>query len=182
MTGTQLATFTTLVVTAVLMIVLLIIAGPRLARMLFRHRFDTIRDDCMDAILGGQLPPDAPTVQEFMQLVDDAISECSQLTLARLLSLHLALAQSGVDLDGDTSLPGIAELEPDQRQLLEGLDLRAQAAFISYLTWGSPLGWALVPFLQIASRLPDKKVLAREAMQNTPMGRRPTTLQHLTGH
>ena len=55
LTDAQAATFVTLLAALTCLFLLVILGVPRLARLLFRHRLEVIRDDCMDAILDDQL-------------------------------------------------------------------------------------------------------------------------------
>jgi hypothetical protein len=171
--STQLESFVTLTATSALVIILVILGGPRLARLLFRQRVESIRDDCMDAILDGRLQR-GPLVDRFLAAIEHGAERARWRTLPRIVALYIACVNLGVGRAGPAERPSYAELRPDERDMMHSLETRVEAAYQSYLVWGSPAGWAFGPLVLIAHHIrPRGKLattdgtlpaLAREAM------------------
>lgn len=152
MTSAQLGSLVTLVTASAVVIILVLFGTPRLARLLFRHRLESIRDDCVDAILDDRLRREPP-VDSFLGLVDYAAEHARWLTLPRALAMYAAYAGLGVDVTELAAIPSYCELEPAERKIMHDLDSRCQAAFWSYMTWGSPFGWVIGLLTLIARRV-----------------------------
>lgn len=192
MTSTQTASFVILITALVLILLLLIIGVPRLARLLFRHRLEIIRDECIDAILDDHLR-EAPSVRHFLRTVETATQISHYLTLSRLFALAWAMIDSGVDTKTAVTPPAsYDDLHRAEREIMRQLDSRLCRAYASYLNWGSPASWPRRPFVALAGLIRPaghiamaRKALpavARETLQDTAARRspaRPIPVPHL---
>jgi hypothetical protein len=152
MTSAQAQSFATLITALAVVLTIVLAWAPKLARLLFRHRLDAIRDEGVDAILDGRLRQEPP-VDAFLQAVDQGRKYARWLTLARNVAILSAPADLGVDDPIVMHSPNSSwELDGHERKIMHGLEQRIADAFRSYLIWGSPLGWALAPIALIASR------------------------------
>lgn len=173
MTSTQIESFATLIAASGVVIILVLVGGPALARLLFSSRLEAIHDAAVDAVLDGQLQPEHP-VTIFTEAVDHAAEHPRWLTLARSGAILRALKDLGVDDPTElVSQLSYSELEPHERKIMFALEQRTFAAFRSYLIWGSPLGWVVAPLMFLIHFHPGKKftktdravpAVAREAM------------------
>ena len=165
MTSTQTASFVALIAALVLIYLLAIIGVSRLARLLFRHRLEVIRDDCVDATLEGRLP-ETPSVRRFLHTVETGAAVSHVLTLPRLFALAQALVDMGVHIE-EVALPTCyADLQPVERKIMYQLEERLCCAYKSYLNWGSPASWARRPFISLAGLLrpSGRTAKAKEAL------------------
>jgi hypothetical protein len=145
-TSAELGAFASLIAASGLVIFLILVGVPAVARLLFRYRLETVRDDCVDAVLDGQLPSD-PSVKAFVGSVDRLATRARDLTLPRAVAMYITFLRFGVP---ENALPEPAcyrELEPAQHKLMDEFERRRGAALWSYLTWGSLMGWVLAPAL-----------------------------------
>jgi hypothetical protein len=172
-TSTQVESFGTLIATAGVLVAIVLVGGPSLARLLFRSRLEAVHDAAVDAILDGRLQPQRP-VKAFVRAVDHAAEHARWMTLARAAAMVRALRDLGIG-DPTQLVPALSycELEPPERKLMHEFEERTYAAVRSYMIWGSPLGWVLAPFVFFGRFHPGKKftktdttvpVVAREAM------------------
>jgi hypothetical protein len=150
-TSTELGVFATLIATSAVVIVLILTGVPRLARLLFRQRLETIRDDLVDAVLDGRLPREA-SLQSFIKSLDQVGDQARLLTLPRAIAMYLALVKLRVPNATLGPVDSFGSLESDERRLMHEFEKRRQSALWSYLTWGSPLGWAMAPLLVAITR------------------------------
>jgi len=189
-TGAQIESFVTLIAASAVVIILVFVGVPRLARLLFRHRMESIRDDGVNEILDGRLRREPP-VDMFLETVDHAAEHARWVTFARSAAILLALKDLGVEDPSEVArAPSYCELESGERKIMHDLEERTYAAFRSYMIWGSPLGWAIAPVALIASRLhPESKLaktedalpaLARDAMSGD-QGSHPKTARWAAG-
>jgi hypothetical protein len=156
-TSTQIESFVTLVVASGVVIVLVLVGGPALARLLFRFRLEAVHDAAVDAVLERRLRPERP-VTIFTEDVDRAAEHPHWVTLARGGAMLRALKDLGVE-DPTKLIPQLSysELEPSERKIMHELEQRTFSAFRSYLIWGSPLGWALAPLVFLIHFHPGRK-------------------------
>ena len=176
MTGAQTASFVVLTTAVVLVYLLVVIGVPRLARLLFRHRLDVIRDECVDAILDGRLH-EATSVRRFLRTIDTAMAISRELTLPRIFALAQALVDVGIDLSQVIPRGWYADLEADEQKIMVQLDKRLCHAYGTYLDWGSPVSWVRRPFVLLIEQLRPAgdtakarkavAVVARETLQPT---------------
>lgn len=150
-TSSGVGSFVSLIAAAALVIILILIGIPSLARILLRYRLDTLRDDCVDAILDGKLPRDS-SVQSFIRSVERIGPRARLLTLSRAIAMYLAFVKLGTPVSDLTIAPSYHHLTSDERKLMSDFDSRRQAALWSYLIWGSPMGWAIAPVLLVINR------------------------------
>jgi hypothetical protein len=167
--------------TSALVFALVILGGPRLARLLFRQRLEAVRDDCMDEILNGRLRRD-PAVDKFLTATARGAERAQWRTLPHLLALYVACVQLKVRRPAQQ--PTYTGLQPGEREIMKDLDARVERAYRSYLRWGSPLGWAqALLVLTVRLRHPRAKVislhrLARQAMSDDTTGQQPERRKH----
>jgi hypothetical protein len=179
----QTASFTTLIAALVLICLLVIIGVSRLARLLFRHRLEVIRDECVDAILEGHLHK-TPSVRHFLRTVEAGTAVSHVLTLPRLFALAEAMIDVGVPIESIALPTCYADLEPAERKIMYRLEDGLCSAYRSYLNWGSPASWPRRPFVCLAGLIhPSGRTakakealpaVAREELEDT--GVRPPTL------
>jgi hypothetical protein len=193
-TSTQMVTFLTLVATIVVTILLVVVGVSRLARLLFSQRLETIRDDCVDAILGGDLR-EVPSVKRFLEATEVGAAQPEILALPRVLAVYRAMVGLGIDMGKVSPPPSYDELEPSERAIMRRLNERLCRAHMSFLTWGSPIGWVRAPVRWFVTRVLPSSVLAeaigalpavaRETLRNAPNNdwpvRRKTAHAHLVG-
>jgi hypothetical protein len=173
MSSLQIESFATLIAALVVVVILVLVGGPALARLLFRSRLETVHDAAVDAVLDGRLRPERP-VTVFTRAIEQAAGHPRWITLARTGAVLRALKDLGVE-DPAELVPRTSynELEPAERRIMHLLEERTFAAFRSYLIWGSPLGWAVTPLMLVINLHPGRKftktdpsvpAMAREAM------------------
>ena len=178
MTSGQEESFWALIITVCVLLALVLVGGPSLARLLFRSKLEGIRDDGVDAVLDGRLRQEAP-ISAFLGVVDDMARHARWVTLARGVALVNGLRDLGVDDPGEiASKPRYDDLPCGERTIVRDLEIRVQAALRSYLIWGSPAGWAIAPLVVLASHIrPGGKfarteeslpVVAHEALHGDP--------------
>jgi hypothetical protein len=170
MTGTQILTFATLAVACCVVVALVLIGVPRLARLLFRQRLESIRDDCMDAIFDGRLRRAVP-VDEFLTAVESTRKRAQWITLPRAIAAYNAYHDLDFNMVDLATEPSYAGLRPGEERVMRSLEARAESAFKAYLQWGSPAGWILAPLMLIRSRLhPSSKPGMTEDALNLARG------------
>jgi hypothetical protein len=179
-TSAQAHTFWALITASVVMLALVLAGGPRLARLQFRHKMETIRGDGVNAVLDGRLSQEEP-VRTFLESLDLIAAHARWMTLARGVALVNGLRDLGVDDPDDVApAPEHCDLPAGERRIMDELQARVETAFRSYLIWGSPAGWAAAPLVILASRVhPAGKiartenalpVVAREAVRGKTAG------------
>jgi hypothetical protein len=153
----QVESFGTLIAVSAVLVVIVLVGGPALARLLFRSRLEVVHDIAVDAILDGDLQPEHP-VKTFIEAVDHAAEHPRWLTLARGVAMLRALEDLGIE-DPTKLAPQLSYrgLQPSERELMHELEQRTYAAFRSYMIWGSPLGWAVAPFIFLVKFHPGKR-------------------------
>jgi hypothetical protein len=172
-TSTQVESFGTLIAAAGVLVGIVLVGGPSLARLLFRSRLEAVHDAAVDAILDGRLQPER-SVKAVVQAVDHAAEHARWMTLARNAAMLRALNDLGIDRPTEL-FPALSYsgLQPSERKLMHDLEERTYAAVRSYMIWGSPLGWVLAPFILLMNFQPGKiftktntgaPAVAREAM------------------
>ena len=177
LTSAQTATFVTLLAALICLFLLVILGAPCLARLLFLHRLEVIRDDCMDAVLDDRLR-EAPSVELFLKVTETGAALPRQLTPPHLYAASRVIVDAGIDIADLAPPPTYEDLGPDERGIMDELDKRMRMAYTAYLKWGSPASWILRPLVFLASRihpgsdlaktkvaLPD---VARETLQEAP--------------
>lgn len=178
MTSAQAEWFWALIVACAVVFALVLVGCPRLARLLFQHRLEGIRDDGVDAVLDGRLRRDDP-VRTFLKVLELIAAHARWVTLAKGVALVSGLRDLGVDDPADlVSASGYGGLPAGEQQIMNELEARFETAFRSYMIWGSPAGWALAPMVILASWVhPGGKiarteyalpVVAREAVRSDP--------------
>jgi hypothetical protein len=148
----QIAVAATLAIAIAALFLLIILGIPLMARLLFTKRMEIIRDDCVDAILNDKLR-ETQSVERFIRVVETGTEISRRLTLPRIFAVARAAVDIGIDIKSMTRAPKYTDLVPSERHLMQELDSRLCAAYVSYLTWGSPAALILKPFLAIASRV-----------------------------
>lgn len=180
MTSAQTATLGALTGSLVIPFLLAVIGVPRLARLVFLHRLEVIRDDCIDAILEDRLT-EADSVSRFLQVAETGADLPRFLTLPRLFALSRAMVDAGIDVENVAPPPSYSDLRPGERQLMRELDGRMSAAYKAYLNWGSPASWVLRPARFLISHIHPSSAfvkaevavpaVARERLTETPLHR-----------
>jgi hypothetical protein len=174
MTGMQVATLAVVFATLVALCLLVILGVPGVARLIFRHRLEVIRDECMDATLRNELRT-LPSVQQFITTTEASAARPQSLSLPRVFAAYQAMVSLGIDVRKVAPPPRYTELAQHERAVMEELENRVCDAYSSYLTWGSPMSWLLrlvVSFLSAvhpgSDTVPAEDALpavAREALQ-----------------
>jgi len=174
-TSTQAATLGSLAASIAVLFILAIVAVPRLARLLFLHRIEVIRDNCLDAILDDRLR-ETTSVKSFLRLVEMGSELPRLITLPRLLAMSRAMVNVGIDLTEMTPPPPYTDLGPAERTLMLKLDKCMCDAYMAYLNWGSPSSFVLRPLSIFVSRIHPGSafakaedavsVVARETLRN----------------
>jgi hypothetical protein len=169
--------FWVLIATCTTIVALVLTGCPRLARLLFRHRLECIRDDGVDAVLDGRLRQSEP-VRTFLRAMDLIATHARWVTLARGVALVSGLRDLGANPGAQAAACDCRGLPAGERQIMAELEARVEAAFRSYLIWGSPAGWVITPLVTLAGRVrPGGKiaktedalpVIAREAVRADP--------------
>jgi hypothetical protein len=153
----QIGSFVALLAACVLLILLVILGVPSIARLQFRYRLESIRDDGVDAIIGGEIRQ-GPAVTRFLAAVGRASRYPGWMSIARNYAVWRALRDVGVDPRQVAARPGYSDLRVSEQRLMDGLEARLRAAIRSYLIWGSPLGWACGLALLVLGRQPGSKL------------------------
>jgi hypothetical protein len=148
-------------VSALALVSLFAVTGiPRIARLVFVHRLEVIRDDCVDAILAGQVS-ESPSVARFLKVAETGAEQPRLLTMPWLFAVSRAMIDLGVVIPDTSSVPGYDDLPPAAGERMKQLHRRLCAAYRSYLAWGSPAGWILHTIGLIARLLHPGSTLAR---------------------
>jgi hypothetical protein len=159
-TSAQTAAFASLVISLAVLFLLVILGIPRLARLVFVHRIEVIRDACMDAILDDQIR-ETSSVRRFVQVTETGAELPHLLTLPRLFALSKAMVDVGIDVSHVASAHTYADLPAAQRGVMLELDDRLCKAYASYLNWGSPAGFVLRPLGALMSRIQPGSAFAK---------------------
>lgn len=148
--------------------VLLFSVLPALARARFELDLLRIRDGCVDGILDGVLPVSDACVREFVSRVELLREYPGGFTLANLACMHLAIAETGVDVPAmDVTY---SNLSPRARNLMHGLEARLSTTARHYLLTGSFGGWlagAGVAGARLFSRLASWRGKVRDRVPST---------------
>jgi hypothetical protein len=192
LTSAQTVTLGALTGSLLILFMLAVIGVPRLARLIFLHRLEVIRDDCIDAILEDRLK-EAASVSRFLQVAETGANVPHFLTLPRLFALSRAMVDAGIDVDKVAPPPSYSDLQPGERQLMRELDERMCAAYKAYLNWGSPASWILRPARFLVSHIHPSSAfvkaegavaaVARERLSEAPVrpSRGRLSYQHFAG-
>lgn len=148
MTSSDVGSFVSLIMASALVITLILVGIPGIARIVFHFRVEAVRDECMDAILAGRLRPE-PSVQSFIRSTEEIGARARRLTLLRAAAVYVALVQLQAPRTVLPEPPSYDDLEPNERALMGNLEERYQNAFWSYLNWGSPIAWLIAPLLRV---------------------------------
>jgi hypothetical protein len=166
MTGAQLAVFATLIAVVIGVWLTLFYLLPGNARSRFQYRAAVLRDECLDALLDGQLRRSAP-VESFIARASAMAARPNAFTLTKALAAHLAMKELNCDA---AKAPTYASLEPDERKLLHLWDEQLHAALGERLIRGSAFGWLLWaarPFLPIVMPSQrDSKAVSQTSAQS----------------
>lgn len=100
MTSAQAQWFWALIVACAFVFALVLAGCPGLARLLFRHRLEGIRDDGVDAVLDGRLRRDDP-VRTFLNVLELIAAHARWVTPARGVAMVSGLRDLGVDDPAD---------------------------------------------------------------------------------
>lgn len=190
-TGAALGSFIILIAASAIVIVLVLTGGPALARLLVRHRLEAIRDDCVDAVLDGWLQRDE-SVDHFIRSVERTARCARRVTLLRSLAMYIAIVKLQVSRAEFPTAPSYCDLNPAERKFMHGLEKRQLDALWSYLTWGSPMGWAIAPLLiainrrvrrtaKVATPKDALPCLTRDAALCNEQSESPATVQWVNG-
>ncbi len=165
-----------LLIAMAVLCVLTVVGIPYLTRLLFRHRLEVIRDDCMDEVLRGHLRL-LPSVERFLLATEIGSPRPRLLNLPRIFAAYKAMTGLGVDLQQVAPVPSYDELQADEQRIMRWLDYRLCTAYHSYLKWGSPMSWVLQLVVPLISSInPQSRIveaedalpaLARETLQRT---------------
>ena len=156
MTGADVGSFVSMIAASVLVMALIVIGIPALARVLFRYRVEALRDECVDAIFDGKLRPE-PTVESFIRSTEQIGPRARRLTLLRAVTAYIALVQLQTPRSVLPAQTTYSDLEPDEARILSDLERRYNDAFWSYLSWGSATAWVIAPLLKVIFRRVDPK-------------------------
>lgn len=148
MTGSDIGSFVSLIAACVIVLTLIVTGIPYLARVLFRHRVEVLRDECVDAIFDGKLRPEA-SVKSFIRSTENIGPRARRLTLLRALVTYVALVRLQTPRSVLPPPPSYPDLGPDEQLIMGALDKRYQDAFRSYLSWGSATAWIVAPLLKV---------------------------------
>src|ERR1700733_3747720 len=155
-TGADVGSFVSMIAASVLVMALIVIGIPALARVLFRYRVEALRDECVDAIFDGKLRPE-PTVESFIRSTEQIGPRARRLTLLRAVTAYIALVQLQTPRSVFPAQTAYSDLEPDEARILSDLERRYNDAFWSYLSWGSATAWIIAPLLKVIFRRVDPK-------------------------
>lgn len=111
---------------------------PRIARVWFQMRFESLSEACEDAIARGELP-DCPATRRFLERQDVIGDNAAVVTLTKAGSVKKGLDRARVKLP--QLQHSYKELAPKERKMLHGLEREAIRVLSTYLALGSPLGW-----------------------------------------
>jgi hypothetical protein len=167
-TGADVGSFVSIVAASVLVMALIVTGIPALARVLFRHRVEALRDECVDAILDGKLRPE-PTVESFIRSTEQIGSRARRLTLLRAITMYIALVRLQTPRSVLPAQATYSDLEPDEARIFSDLERRYKDAFWSYLSWGSATAWIIAPLLKVIFRRVNPKADVATEREVLPM-------------
>jgi hypothetical protein len=114
---------------------------PSNLRSLFRYRLWRLRDQMVDQVILGKLPP-IPFVENYIRMIEVVIMRTSQITL-----LHWAWAptsSSAVERFESDLREAERILSDDQKRLLEQSRGQFQGIIVHRLLFGSVSGWGFL--------------------------------------
>jgi hypothetical protein len=168
MTGSDIGSFVSLIAACVIVFAVIIVGIPYLVRVLFRHRVEVLRDECVDAIFDGKLRPEA-SVKSFIRSTENIGSRARRLTLLRALVAYVALVRLQTPRSVLPTRASYSDLEPREATILSDLEKRYDDAFWSYLSWGSATAWLIAPLLKVIFRRVNPKADAATEREVLPM-------------